>query len=88
MTSTSVNVRLPAALADHVESRTGEAGTYDNSSEFIRDLIRQDMNRQEQQSFERLRAELQRAFGESADDVVTVSAADVIRRNATAEISS
>jgi len=81
MSSTSVNVRLPAQLAAHVKSKTGPDGQYDNSSEFIRDLIRQDKQRAEQKDFERLKLELQRAFAEPADDVVEVTAEDVIRRN-------
>lgn len=49
----------------------------------MRDLIRRDMTHKEQQAFDRLKAELGRAFAaqESADKAL--SAADVIACNAT-----
>ena len=40
-----INARLPGALADHVAFVTGEGAYYENSSEYVRDLIRRDMQR-------------------------------------------
>ena len=38
-----INTRLKGSLAEYVAFITGEQGLYDNTSEYIRDLIRRDM---------------------------------------------
>lgn len=38
-----INTRLKGSLAEYVAFMTGEQGLYDNTSEYIRDLIRRDM---------------------------------------------
>ena len=38
----NLNVRVSGELSDFVSQRTGPDGTYDNTSEYIRDLIRRD----------------------------------------------
>ena len=50
-------------------------------SEYIRDLIRRDKERTEQQAFERLKAELTRGFAAPDSSYAPLSAADVIARN-------
>jgi len=77
----NLNVRIGGELKQHVATRTGDNGSYDNSSEYVRDLIRQDKERAEIQSFERLKAELQRGFAASENSYVEVTADDVIARN-------
>lgn len=79
----TLNVRVGGALSDFVAANIGEHGAYDNVSEYVRDLIRKDKKRVEEQAFERLKAELQRAFATSDADYQRVSAADVIKRNRT-----
>lgn len=41
----TMNVSLPAAMKDWVEGRTG-TGRYSNSSDYVRDLIRRDQERE------------------------------------------
>ncbi len=77
----TLNVRVSGALGEFVEANIGEDGAYENVSEYIRDLIRRDKERADVQAFDRLRAELQRAFAVPEADYVTVSANDVIARN-------
>lgn len=60
--TTSLNVRLNSKLSTFVAENVGEDGLYDNASEYVRDLIRRDKERVEQEAFEALKAELQRAF--------------------------
>ncbi len=43
MASDRVNTRLPQPLADHVASVVGPQGYYETPSEYIRSLIRRDM---------------------------------------------
>jgi len=59
---TTLTVRLSGALNDFVQANVGEDGWYENVSEYIRDLIRRDKERTEQDAFDRLKAELAHAF--------------------------
>ena len=81
MAQMTMTVRLSGALRDFVADNVGEEGSYENVSEYIRDLIRRDKERLEQQSFERLKAELAHAFSASDDSFVPLTAAEVIMRN-------
>jgi len=78
---TTMTVRVGGALAEFVASNVGENGRYENVSEYIRDLIRRDKERVEQEAFERLKAELQHAFAAADDSFEPLTAADVIARN-------
>ena len=75
----TMTVRLSGALSEYVSANVGETGSY--VSEYIRDLIRRDKERTEQQAFERLKAELTRAFAAPDSSYAPLSAADVIARN-------
>ena len=57
------------------------AGSYENVSEYVRDLIWRDKERSERVAFERLKAELARAFATPDDSYQSLSAAEVIARN-------
>lgn len=43
--TTRINARLSGPLADYVARMVGERGLYETPSEYIRDLIRRDMER-------------------------------------------
>lgn len=77
----TLNVRVSGALSEFVAANVGSAGDYENVSEYVRDLIRRDKERADAESFERLKAELKRAFAAPAEDYRTVGAEDVIARN-------
>ena len=77
----TMTVRLGGALSDFVSSNVGENGSYENISEYIRDLIRRDKERAERESFERLKAELARAFAAPDSSYHLLTAAEVIARN-------
>ncbi|OQY04944.1 MAG: addiction module antitoxin [Desulfobacteraceae bacterium 4572_123] len=81
MTQTTLTVRLSGALSDFVAASVGETGAYENVSEYIRDLIRRDKEHMEQQSFERLKAELALAFSAPENSYAPLSATEVIKRN-------
>jgi Arc/MetJ-type ribon-helix-helix transcriptional regulator len=59
----------------------GEHGAYENVSEYVRDLIRRDKERKETEAFERLKAELTRAYAAPEATYHPLTAADVIARN-------
>ncbi len=81
MAQTTLTVRLSGALSNFVATSVGETGSYENVSEYIRDLIRRDKEHVEQQSFERLKMELACAFSAPESSYAPLSATEVIKRN-------
>lgn len=79
--TTTMTVRLSGALSEFVASNVGENGSYENISEYVRDLIRRDKARAEQEAFDRLKAELTRAFAAPDTSYAPLTAAEVIARN-------
>ena len=79
--SMTMTVRLSGPLSDFVAANVGENGDYESVSEYVRDLIRRDKARSEQEAFDRLKAELERAFAAPDDTYQALSAADVIERS-------
>ena len=79
--TTTMTVRLSGALSDFVAANVGDNGSYENISEYVRDLIRRDKERAEQEAFDRLKAELTRAFAAPEDSYKPLTAAEVITRN-------
>jgi antitoxin ParD1/3/4 len=80
-TTTTMTVRLSGTLCDFVATNVGEQGAYENVSEYMRDLIRRDKERTEQEAFERLKAELTLAYATPESSYQPLTAADVIARN-------
>lgn len=79
--TTTMTVRLSGALSDFVVANVGENGSYENISEYVRDLIRRDKERAEQEAFDRLKGELTRAFAAPEASFRPLTAAEVIARN-------
>lgn len=79
--SMTLNVRVSGALGDFVAANVGDAGAYDNVSEYVRDLIRRDKARAESETFERLKAELSRAFAAPDSVYRPLDAETLIARN-------
>ena len=72
----NLNVRISGSLKDFV-SHEIQQGSYENVSEYVRDLIRRDKMRAEQLAFETLKAELQLAFAAPESDYIEMSASDI-----------
>lgn len=79
--STTMSVRLGGALSDYVSDKIGEEGSYESADEYFRDLIRRDKERDEAQTFDRLKAELTLAFAAPEESNNSLTAAEVIARN-------
>jgi antitoxin ParD1/3/4 len=79
--ATTVTVRLGGALSDFVSANVGDDRSYENVSEYIRDLIRRDKERAEAEAFNQLKAELTRAFAAPQETYQSLTAAEVIARN-------
>ncbi|MDG2528154.1 ribbon-helix-helix domain-containing protein [Caulobacter endophyticus] len=76
----TLNVRVSGALSEFVTAQVSEGGSYENVSEYVRDLIRRDKNEAEAAAFARLKAELASAFGAPDESYETLDAETVIRR--------
>ncbi|MEI2805695.1 MULTISPECIES: type II toxin-antitoxin system ParD family antitoxin [Paracoccaceae] len=79
--TTTMTVRISGALSEFVASNVGENGSYENISEYVRDLIRRDKERAEREAFDRLKAELTRAFAAPEESYRPLTPAEVIARN-------
>ena len=79
--TTTLNVRISGALSEFVAANVSEAGAYENVSEYVRDLIRRDKERVEREHFDRLKAELTRAFAVSDGSYEPLDVETVIARN-------
>lgn len=79
--TTTMTVRLGGALSEFVSANVGEDGSYENVSEYIRDLIRRDKERAEAEALNRLKAELTHAFAAPDETYQPLTAAEVIERN-------
>ena len=79
--TTTMTVRVGGALSDFVAANVGENGSYENVSEYIRDLIRRDKERAEAETFDRLKAELTHAYAAPESSYQPLTAAEVIARN-------
>lgn len=81
--TTTMTVRLGGALSDFVAANVGDDGSYENVSEYIRDLIRRDKECSEAEAFNRLKTELIHAFAAPEESYQSLTAAEVIARNRT-----
>jgi len=81
MPQTTMTVRLSGELSDFIATNIGENGSFENISEYVRHLIRDDKKRLETQAFERLKAELELAFAAPDEDYVSLNADDIISRH-------
>jgi antitoxin ParD1/3/4 len=79
--SMTLNVRVNGPLGEFVASNVGGSGTYENVSEYVRDLIRKDKERAERLLFERLKAELGAAFAAPDDTYDVLTSDELIARN-------
>lgn len=80
MGSESIHVRVTGRLQDHLRRQTGEDGLYENASEYIRALIRKDIESNEDVQ-DWLARHVEPGLKAGEDEFVDVSAEDVIRRN-------
>ena len=81
MPQTTMTVRLSGELSDFVTNNVDENGSYENISEYVRSLIRNDKSRFEKEAFEKLKAELMLAFSTPDSSYSVLSAEDIFSRN-------
>jgi putative addiction module CopG family antidote len=81
----TLNVRVGGALGAFVAENVGDGGLYENVSEYVRDLIRRDKARADEERFERLKAELSHAFVAPDSVYETLDVEQVLARNGSRE---
>ena len=81
MANRNVTIRISGALREHLEECTGDQGLYETPSEYLRDLIRRDMERKEEEKWARLRAALVDGLSAKDSEYQVVSAADIKRQS-------
>ncbi len=69
-----VNVRFNGELQNFIHSKTGASGLYSSASEYIRDLVRRDYEREEQRKWNFLRNELKAGMEADESEFVPLDA--------------
>lgn len=82
MASGSIHVKVSGGLQEHIQHQIGVDGLYENASEYVRALIRNDLQSRET-AWEELKRELAPALFVDDSQFKAVSADDVITRNKT-----
>lgn len=82
---TRLNVRVKGVLADHVEKLVGPQGLYENQSEYLRDLIRQDMY---QKDHDALRKEIQSSYAQLSKGEYREISPQILYNEALAELEA
>jgi len=80
MASANINVRIKGELQAHLQQQVGDHGLYENASEYVRALIRNDL-KSRSESWEWLKKELEPAMRADENAYMAVTAGDVIQRN-------
>jgi antitoxin ParD1/3/4 len=74
-----VNVRFSGELQRFIQERTGDTGIYSSASEYIRDLVRHDYEREEERKWLQLRYELKSGLEASESEFEKLDMEDLIR---------
>ncbi|MEJ2417728.1 MAG: hypothetical protein P8Y45_12530 [Exilibacterium sp.] len=80
MSSPNVTLRISGSLREHLDECTGPNGLYETPSEYLRDLIRRDMEQKDAEKWERLRAALAEGLSAKESDYQPVSAEEIKQR--------
>jgi len=73
-----VNVRFSGALQKFVEQRSHGSGLYGSASEYIRDLVRRDYEREEERRWAVLRSEMSPGMEAAESEFLTLDPAAVL----------
>lgn len=73
-----VNVRFAGELQKFVQSKAGESGVYNSVSEYIRDLVRKDYEREESRKWAWLRSELKAGAAAGREDFVELDVESIL----------
>ena len=77
--SEGVNVRFGGKLQEFIRARVEGSGLYSSASEYVRDLVRRDYEREEQRKWAGLRSELEPGLHASDNEFVPLDAGKIIK---------
>ena len=80
MSNPNVTLRVSGNLRNHLEECTGEYGLYETPSEYLRDLIRKDMERAETEKWERVRTALAEGLSAKDSEYQPLTASEIKQR--------
>ena len=75
-----INVRFAGALQQFIQDRVGSSGLYSSASEYIRDLVRRDFERDEERKWSALRDELKAGIEADESQFVPLNAKTVLAK--------
>ena len=73
-----VNVRFAGELQRFIQNRISASGLYSSASEYIRDLVRRDYEREEKRKWIWLREELKSGIAANESEFVALNADSII----------
>lgn len=80
MAGPNVTLRISGVLREYLDECTGPDGVYETPSEYLRDLIRKDMEKKDQIKWERLRAGLKEGLLAKDEEYSEINAEDIKQR--------
>ncbi|MCP5207207.1 MAG: addiction module antitoxin [Hahellaceae bacterium] len=80
MANPNVTLRVSGSLRTHLEECTGPNGDYETPSEYLRDLIRRDMQNKDSIKWERVRASLAEGLSFDEREYQSIDRAELKRR--------
>lgn len=75
-----INVRFAGVLQQFIQERSRASGLYGSASEYIRDLVRRDYEREEKRKWSWLRDELKAGAAAEEKQFVPLDAGAVLRK--------
>jgi len=75
-----VNVRFAGELQKFIQGRVGESGLYTSASEYLRDLVRRDYEKEEARRWASLRAELNAGLEADRSEFVPLEIEKIIAK--------
>lgn len=76
--SAAITIQFPGELENFVQQRVGSSGLYDSASEYIRDLVRRDYEREESRRWSCLESELMPGMKANESEFVPLEADSII----------
>ena len=75
-----INVRFTGALQQYIQERVGTKGLYSSASEYIRDLVRRDFEREEERKWSWLREQLKSGSEAEESQFVPLDAEVILQK--------
>ena len=75
-----INVRFAGTLQQFIHQRVNGSGLYSSASEYIRDLVRRDYDKEEERKAEWLREQLRAGLIADASEFIPLNADEILQK--------